>query len=555
MKRTRVMGAMASLIGALLVPMPAGAGVSGIVKCQAAKVKAVGKRIYAESKCYQKSLLKSLPVDPACLAILQAKFSIAVAKADSIGPCSGTVPVLSGVDGCVGTIVGTIIDVTTTTTSTTLGGTTTTMPGQILGCCSNGPACLYQDANTCAQINGVFVASGVCDAATGACVAPPGSVGTCCTITNGATSSCLAGPAIDSMTCANIGVSTGLPATFVPQGTCDAPNVACTGTPETTTSTTTLLGTTSTSSTDPADTTTTSTTSTTDDTSTTTSTTIPQACQFAQAFGAVGAGAGQLSGPTQMSIDTFGNIYVADTGNNRLQKFNAIGTVLGVLGNFGSGPSFFNAPRSIAVDPMGNIIGADTGNDRIQKFDSSAYFLFEVDGLNTPVAVATDAAGDILVVGSFNCRIAKLSPNGQPIWTKTGCGTPVPQTWTPGGIAADAQGNVYVADSGNWRIQKWAADGTFVSSFGTGPGTGDGVFGFAGPKQLSFDASGNLYVADPDNDRIQKFGPNGTFIAAFGTAGTGPGQLDAPSGVVAGPGGLVYVADTDNNRIQKFFCQ
>ena len=180
--------------------------------------------------------------------------------------------------------------------------------------------------------------------------------------------------------------------------------------------------------------------------------------------GSPGSGDGQFSNPRGVAVDGAGNVYVADTSNNRVQKFDAGGAYLTQWGSGGSGSSQFNYPTGVAVDGAGNVYVADSNNHRIQKFDGSGSYLSQW-GVNG-------------------------SGNGQFSY--------------PQAVAADGDGNVYVADSDNSRIQKFDAGGSYLSKWGSF-GSGSGQFQY--PTGVAVDGSGNVYVADFYDNRIQKFGP------------------------------------------------
>ena len=142
-----------------------------------------------------------------------------------------------------------------------------------------------------------------------------------------------------------------------------------------------------------------------------------------------------LRNPSGVVVDSSGNVYVTDTSNNRIQKFDSTGNPLMKWGSEGSGDGQFNYPYGIAIDNEGNIYVADSNNHRIQKFDSEGNFLMRW---------GSEGTGD-----------------GQFRWF---CG-----------IAISGSGDVYVADSENNRIQKFDSEGKFLTKWGT-KGTGDGQF-------------------------------------------------------------------------------
>ena len=270
----------------------------------------------------------------------------------------------------------------------------------------------------------------------------------------------------------------------------------------------------------------------------------------------IGRSGGRLINPRASAVASDGTLYVADSGNNRIQKFSANGTYISQFGTAGSGDGQFQIPYDITIDTSGNLYVADTGNDRIQKFSANGQYLSQFgtqgtgDGqFNQPFGIAIDTSGNLYVADAFNNRIQKFSASGQYLSQFGTQGTGDGQFNQPYGITADTSGNLYVADTNNNRIQKFSADGTYQSQFGTA-GTGDGQFDY--PFGIAIDSTGNLYVADVFNSRIQKFSANGTYLSQFGTAGSGDGQFGTPVSVSIDYSGLLLVADQGNNRIQIF---
>jgi sugar lactone lactonase YvrE len=274
--------------------------------------------------------------------------------------------------------------------------------------------------------------------------------------------------------------------------------------------------------------------------------------------------------PSDVATDPAGNVYVADQGNARIQKFSADGAFIRSWGGNGSGTGqfLFNL-EGIAVDAAGNVYVTEVsgpngqGADRIQKFSSSGAFLTKWGSrgsgngqFSVPSGIATDPAGDVYVADSGNARIQKFDFDGSFIskWGSGGSGNG--QFNLPNGIATDAVGNVYVVDSyglapasRNNRIQKFSSDGAFITKWG---GTGSGNGQFYAPSDVATDPAGNVYVVDSGNNRIQKFSSDGGFITKWGGKGSGNGRFNFPGGIATDSAGNVYVADTGNNRIQKF---
>jgi tripartite motif-containing protein 71 len=198
----------------------------------------------------------------------------------------------------------------------------------------------------------------------------------------------------------------------------------------------------------------------------------------------VGGCDGQFSYPYGMTVGGSGDVYVADTGNHRIQKFDGTGAFLTKCGTRGTSAGQFHSPEGVAVDSSGDVYVTDTHNQRVQKFDSSGTFLFMwgwgVDDGSTAFQTCTSSC--------------------QPGISGSGDG----QFDSLAGVAVDASGNLYVADLYNHRIQKLGSTGTFLTKWGT-HGSSDGQFDY--PGDVAVDASGNVYIADQNNNRIQEFGP------------------------------------------------
>ena len=310
--------------------------------------------------------------------------------------------------------------------------------------------------------------------------------------------------------------------------------------------------------------------------------------------------------PTGLALDasTPGRptLYVADTYNHRIQRFDADGNYLGQWGSTGSGNSQFSYPNGVGVDGTGNVTVADTSNNRIQNFDSNGNYLNQWgasgsgDGqFNSPIGVAVDGASNVYVADSNNNRIQKFNQTGVVLdddeshnFEDLASGTyfiteQVPAGWWLDGI--DCDGGSPVVDGNRVSLALAGGDDvtcTFTNNQpatltitkatnptgGTGfpftiePGTNRyvtqwGGFGsgnglFISPTGVAADGAGNVYVADTYNDLIQKFDSDGNYLDQWGGTGSGDGQFQYPQGVAADGAGNVYVADQSNHRIQKF---
>lgn len=284
--------------------------------------------------------------------------------------------------------------------------------------------------------------------------------------------------------------------------------------------------------------------------------------EFLLSWGSRGSGAGQFLDHYGIAVDANGDVYVADAGNNRIQKFDSEGSFIGTWGSFGSADGQFDYPLDVHVDAEGFVYVSDSFNSRVQKFTSDGVFLAKWGSLGTdpgefidPMGVATDAAGNVYVVDypfwgfpPGPHRVQKFTSDGVYLaeWGSYGLGDG--QFAQPWGIAVDANNDVYVVEQANYRVQKFTSAGVFLGKWGS-QGSGDGQFEV--PMDLAVDSGNNIiYVADSDNSRMQKFTSDGLFLVEWGSMGSGNGQFAWPRGVAVAASGKIYVVD--GYRVQKF---
>ncbi len=277
--------------------------------------------------------------------------------------------------------------------------------------------------------------------------------------------------------------------------------------------------------------------------------------QFLTMWGSTGSGTGQFRGPAAVTVDENGFVYVCESTNNRVQKFDADGNFILTWGSSGSTTGKFASPHGIYADGAGSIFVVDSGNYRVQKFTTQGVYVATIgaqgsaNGLfNAPRGVVTDAAGNIYVADTFNHRIQKFNSSGAYLakWGSNGTGNG--QFREPSQIVLDADGNLFVSDQLNNRVQVFNTSGVFQYAFGTS-GTGNGQFDTV--IGLAVDAAG-VYAVDPGNNRAQQFTKAGVYVTQWGSVGNAPGQFFVPRGMGRSAAGAIYVADTGNDRIQKF---
>ena len=312
--------------------------------------------------------------------------------------------------------------------------------------------------------------------------------------------------------------------------------------------------------------------------------------------GASGAG---IYLPYGIAMDKSGNIFIA-TGANRVRKVdnNGIITTVAGGGSGGDGGAATNAkliaPFGLALDKSGNLFIADSGNNRIRKVDTNGLITTVAGGgaggdgglavnasLNSPYGLAMDTSGNFFISEFQAHRIRKVDTNGY-ISTVAGSGTAQPFSGDggpatsanidqPWGVAVDTNGNFYIADYQHARIRKVGTNGIINTVAGNGTQSYAGDNGAATsaslylPTGVAVDTSGNLIIADRRNQRIRMVGTNGIITTVAGNgyyngisggfAGDGGvatnAELATPTSVVADDCGNLFIADSVNGRIRK----
>ena len=281
------------------------------------------------------------------------------------------------------------------------------------------------------------------------------------------------------------------------------------------------------------------------------------------------ASAAELHSPVGITFDSAGNLYIADQGNGVIRKVNPSGTITSVAGNNEVGYSGDNgpatqatlyAPSGVALDSTGNLYIADTGNNRIREVNTSGIITtiagngtagYSGDNgpatgasLNQPSAVIAGSSGVLYVADTANHVIRQVSAagtittiagNGTAAYTGDGGPATSASLHAPGGVAVDGSGNLYIADSGNNAIRLVPPGGSIATVVGTGTigFSGDGGPAAAAlldaPRSVAFDALGNLYLSDQGNQRIREVNtPAGSVMFPTTQAGATSAAVTVP---------------------------
>lgn len=183
--------------------------------------------------------------------------------------------------------------------------------------------------------------------------------------------------------------------------------------------------------------------------------------------GGRGQGSGQFNNPLAIATDRAGNIFVADSGNGRIEKFAATGAFLTSIGTKGSGHGQFGEPNGLALDGNGNIYVAEASNHRVQKLAPNGAFISEwATGLYGPRRIVIGPDDSFFLVDQGNARIVKFNSDGQVLAILGSAGTGDGQFRDPTSVAVDLVNNkVYVADPIGHRIQIFDSTGRFLTKW------------------------------------------------------------------------------------------
>jgi sugar lactone lactonase YvrE len=305
--------------------------------------------------------------------------------------------------------------------------------------------------------------------------------------------------------------------------------------------------------------------------------------------------AAQFNKPSGVAIDSSGNLYIADTFNHAIRKITPEGvatTLAGTVGSSGAvdatGPNArFNQPTGIAVDSSGNLYVADSGNNQIRKVTSLGVVttiagIAGVSGVqngpgtnatfSSPQCVARTSAGIIYVADYGNHTIRRINASGNVTTFAGIAGIPGSQDGQgqsaqfdqPQGIALDSAGNLYVTDTANGTIRKITSSGAVstiagtAQIFGTNDATGASAR-FNSPDGIAVDGAGNIYISDYTSQTVRKITSAGVVTTVAGAPGkfgylnstNGAARFRGPEGLAVDSAGQLYVVESGNETLRQ----
>ena len=240
-----------------------------------------------------------------------------------------------------------------------------------------------------------------------------------------------------------------------------------------------------------------------------------------------------LNLPYGVAVDSSGNVYIADTGNNAIEEWSA-----GQMTTLVS--AGLNGPHGVAVDGQGNVYIADAYNNAIKEWSPANQQLNTLvsSGLNFPVGVAVDGQGNVYIADFGNNAIEQWNLASQQLITLAGGPANPGALNNPTGVAVDKLGNVYVADFRDNAIKEWNAASQLVTLVPQSQG-------LSFPNAVAVDGQGNVYLVDGNNNALKEW--NGQALITLASSG-----VNGSFGVATDGQGNFYIANTGTSTLLKF---
>jgi uncharacterized protein (TIGR03663 family) len=287
-----------------------------------------------------------------------------------------------------------------------------------------------------------------------------------------------------------------------------------------------------------------------------------------QILGEFGTASGQFQSPHGVAVAPDGSLYIADTGNHRIQHMSSEGEILNTWGSLTTTvdqappEGTFNEPWGITVGPDGSVYVADTWNHRIQKFSPDGSYITswgefglpDVDNaFYGPRDVVADPTGRVYVSDTGNKRISVHNDDGEFIFQIGSGGYLEGELDEPVGFDLSSDGILHVADTWNLRIQSFSEIESDIYTY-LGEWAFEGWYGQSidNKPYLAVGPQDQMCVTDPEGHRVLCFDQEGNYLFGWGSYGSGSDQFILPSGLAFEPSGAIWVIDGGNNRLMHF---
>lgn len=270
-------------------------------------------------------------------------------------------------------------------------------------------------------------------------------------------------------------------------------------------------------------------------------------------FGEEGDGPSQFQQPMAITVDPNGNIYIADTGNNRIQKFNRQGQFQTMVGGFGWNREQFQRPMDVCADNGLDVFVADYENRRIERYDKDLNWIgtFHTDptseeklAMGFPVGISLSIHGDLFITDGENKRVLKLNTLREPVLSFGDFDWGAGYLLAPCKVTVLKDDRVFVTDQQIGQIVIYDYFGNFIQTIGQGL--------LKEPFGLGFDPTQSLiFVTDIANDQVFVIDSVGRFLGIIGSWGKKLGAFDNPTDAAVFQN-ILYVTESGNHRVQVF---
>lgn len=263
-----------------------------------------------------------------------------------------------------------------------------------------------------------------------------------------------------------------------------------------------------------------------------------------------GSGEAKFSSPSALAVDYLGNVYVADTGNGKIQKYNNVGGFIKEWRTVGD--ATLESPSGIAIDDN-MVYVVDKSLDAVIVYDLEGNYSKHwgqngiADGqLQFPFGIAVN--GDtVYVADTGNARIQTFTTDGEHQLTFERVSQPATPLESPVGIVIADDGSIFVSDPPNAQIHKYDSQGNLVNVI-------DSLVGGLSLRShgITIDSEGMIYSADAKGNRVARIDSTGSTISVWGTYGVGIYQFVMPTSVATDLYGQLFVMDSGAHAVKKF---